>query len=57
LGKLIGDADPADSASNWQAANSDLNKIRSLFKGKTMESFTFFMGAIIRLSAATEIYA
>lgn len=56
LGELKGGIDPAGADEHWKTANSALNRIRTGFKKKRLKPITFFIGAAIENSMATEIY-
>jgi hypothetical protein len=56
LGELKCGIDPAGADEHWKTANSALNRIRSGFKLKGYEPFTFFIGAAIEKAMAEEIY-
>ena len=56
LGELKGGIDPAGADEHWKTANSALNRIRTGFKKKRLKPLTFFIGAAIENSMATEIY-
>ena len=56
LGELKGGIDPAGADEHWKTANSALNRIRTGFKKKKLSPYTFFVGAAIENSMATEIF-
>lgn len=56
LGELKGGIDPAGADEHWKTANSALNRIRTGFKQKKLTPHTFFIGAAIENSMATEIF-
>lgn len=56
LGELKGGIDPAGADEHWKTANSAMNRIRTGFKKKRLKPHTFFIGAAIENSMATEIY-
>lgn len=56
LGELKGGIDPAGADEHWKTANSALNRIRTGFRKKRLKPMTFFIGAAIENSMATEIY-
>jgi hypothetical protein len=56
LGELKGGIDPAGADEHWKTANSALNRIRTGFKKRRLKPLTFFIGAAIENSMATEIY-
>ena len=56
LGELKGGIDPAGADEHWKTANSALNRIRAGFQKKKLTPNTFFIGAAIENSMATEIF-
>jgi type II restriction enzyme len=56
LGELKGGIDPAGADEHWKTANSALNRIRAGFQKKKLTPHTFFIGAAIENSMATEIF-
>ena len=56
LGELKGGIDPAGADEHWKTANSALNRIRTSFQKKKLNPHTFFIGAAIENSMATEIF-
>lgn len=56
LGELKGGLDPAGADEHWKTANSALDRIRNGFKKLKLEPRTFFIGAAIENSMASEIY-
>jgi len=56
LGELKGGIDPAGADEHWKTANSALNRIRSGFDKKKLKPQTFFIGAAIENSMASEIF-
>lgn len=56
LGELKGGIDPAGADEHWKTANSALDRIRNGFKKLKLEPRTFFIGAAIENSMASEIY-
>jgi type II restriction enzyme len=56
LGELKGGIDPAGADEHWKTANSALNRIRNGFARKKLKPKTFFIGAAIENSMATEIF-
>ena len=56
LGELKGGIDPAGADEHWKTANSALDRIRNGFKKLKLEPQTFFIGAAIENSMASEIY-
>ncbi len=56
LGELKGGIDPAGADEHWKTANSALERIRSGFRKLKLEPQTFFIGAAIENSMASEIY-
>lgn len=56
LGELKGGIDPAGADEHWKTANSALNRIRTSFQKKKLSPHTFFVGAAIENSMATEIF-
>jgi hypothetical protein len=55
LGELKGGIDPAGSDEHWKTANFALNRIRSRFQSQGLNPPTFFVGAAIECSMASEI--
>ena len=55
LGELKGGIDPAGSDEHWKTANFALNRVRSKFQTLGLNPPTFFIGAAIERSMATEI--
>ena len=56
LGELKGGLDPAGADEHWKTANSALERIRRGFARKRKKPQTFFVGAAIENSMASEIY-
>lgn len=56
LGELKGGIDPAGADEHWKTANSALNRIRAGFAKKKLKPQTFFVGAAIENSMASEIF-
>lgn len=56
LGELKGGIDPAGADEHWKTANSALNRIRTGFAKKKLIPQTFFVGAAIENSMASEIF-
>ncbi len=56
LGELKGGIDPAGADEHWKTANSALNRIKSSFLKEQLKPKTFFIGAAIENSMATEIF-
>lgn len=56
LGELKGCLDPAGADEHWKTANSALERIRKGFARKRKKPQTFFVGAAIENSMASEIY-
>jgi type II restriction enzyme len=56
LGELKGGIDPAGADEHWKTANSALQRIRTAFSKKSLTPDTFFIGAAIEKSMATEIF-
>ena len=56
LGELKGGIDPAGADEHWKTANSALNRIRTCFAKKKLKPQTFFVGAAIENSMASEIF-
>jgi type II restriction enzyme len=56
LGELKGGIDPAGADEHWKTANSALNRIRKGFSDREKKPFTFFVGAAIEYSMASEIF-
>jgi len=56
LGELKGGIDPAGADEHWKTANSALNRIKSSFLKEKLSPKTFFIGAAIENSMATEIF-
>ena len=56
LGELKGGIDPAGADEHWKTANSALDRIRKGFQKLKFQPWTFFIGAAIENSMATEIY-
>ncbi|MDP3147840.1 MAG: AvaI/BsoBI family type II restriction endonuclease [Ignavibacteria bacterium] len=56
LGELKGGIDPAGADEHWKTANSALNRIRTSFAKDKLKPQTFFIGAAIENSMATEIF-
>jgi type II restriction enzyme len=56
LGELKGGIDPAGADEHWKTANSALNRIRSSFYKMKLKPQTFFIGAAIESSMASEIF-
>ncbi|KAF5029368.1 Type-2 restriction enzyme BsoBI [anaerobic digester metagenome] len=56
LGELKGGIDPAGADEHWKTANSALNRIRTSFSKEKLTPQTFFIGAAIENSMASEIF-
>ena len=56
LGELKGGLDPAGADEHWKTANSALDRIRKGFAKKKKKPQTFFIGAAIENSMASEIF-
>ncbi|MBI4535308.1 MAG: restriction endonuclease, partial [Ignavibacteriae bacterium] len=56
LGELKGGIDPAGADEHWKTANSALERIRSSFAKNGKKPRTFFIGAAIENSMASEIF-
>ncbi len=56
LGELKGGLDPAGADEHWKTANSALERIRKSFAKKKKKPLTFFIGAAIENSMASEIF-
>ena len=56
LGELKGGIDPAGADEHWKTANSALNRIKTSFAKEKLKPQTFFIGAAIENSMATEIF-
>ena len=56
LGELKGGIDPAGADEHWKTANSALERIRKAFEKQKLSPKTFFVGAAIESSMASEIY-
>ncbi len=56
LGELKGGLDPAGADEHWKTANSALERIRKSFSKRKLKPKTFFIGAAIENSMASEIY-
>lgn len=56
LGELKGGIDPAGADEHWKTANSALERIRTSFAKKRLYPLTFFIGAAIEKSMASEIF-
>ena len=56
LGELKGGLDPAGADEHWKTANSALERIRSGFSKRKLKPRTFFIGAAIENSMASEIF-
>ncbi len=56
LGELKGGLDPAGADEHWKTANSALERIRKSFARKKKKPLTFFIGAAIENSMASEIF-
>jgi hypothetical protein len=56
LGELKGGIDPAGADEHWKTANSALDRIRNGFRKLKLKPQTFFIGAAIENSMASEIY-
>jgi len=56
LGELKGGLDPAGADEHWKTANSALERIRKGFARKKKKPQTFFVGAAIENSMASEIF-
>jgi type II restriction enzyme len=56
LGELKGGIDPAGADEHWKTANSALERIRKSFAKRKKKPQTFFVGAAIENSMASEIF-
>ena len=56
LGELKGGIDPAGADEHWKTANSALERIRKSFSDRKKKPLTFFIGAAIENSMASEIF-
>ena len=56
LGELKGGFDPAGADEHWKTAYSALERIRNGFKKLKLQPQSFFIGAAIENSMASEIY-
>lgn len=56
LGELKGGIDPAGADEHWKTANSALERIRKSFGNRKKRPQTFFVGAAIENSMASEIF-
>ena len=56
LGELKGGIDPAGADEHWKTANSALERIRKSFGKRKKKPQTFFVGAAIENSMASEIF-
>jgi type II restriction enzyme len=56
LGELKGGIDPAGADEHWKTANSALERIRRSFGKRRKRPKTFFVGAAIETSMASEIF-
>ena len=56
LGELKGGIDPAGADEHWKTANSALDRIRKSFGKRKKKPQTFFVGAAIENSMASEIF-
>jgi type II restriction enzyme len=56
LGELKGGLDPAGADEHWKTANSALERIRNSFRKLKLQPQTFFVGAAIENSMASEIF-
>lgn len=56
LGELKGGIDPAGADEHWKTANSALERIRNGFRKLKLQPQTFFVGAAIENSMASEIF-
>ncbi len=56
LGELKGGIDPAGADEHWKTANSALDRIRNSFNQMNLNPSTFFIGAAIENSMASEIF-
>ena len=56
LGELKGGIDPAGADEHWKTANSALERIRYSFRKNKLQPKTFFIGAAIENSMASEIF-
>lgn len=56
LGELKGGMDPAGADEHWKTANSALERIRKSFRKLRLHPQTFFIGAAIENSMASEIF-
>lgn len=57
LGELKGGIDPAGADEHWKTANSALDRIRESFAKRKSRPQTFFIGAAIENSMASEIFS
>jgi hypothetical protein len=57
LGELKGGIDPAGADEHWKTAHSALNRIAKAFGDRHLTPATFFIGAAIEESMASEIWA
>jgi hypothetical protein len=56
LGELKGGIDPAGADEHWKTANSALLRVRRAFGEEMLKPHTFFIGAAIAKSMASEIF-
>jgi hypothetical protein len=56
LGELKGGIDPAGADEHWKTATKAFDRIRKAFAGEKLKPHTFFVGAAIEASMATEIW-
>ncbi len=56
LGELKGGIDPAGADEHWKTANSAMERIRKSFSARKLRPHTFFIGAAIEKSMASEIF-
>jgi hypothetical protein len=56
LGELKGGIDPAGADEHWKTANTALIRIRKAFMDRNLTPKTFFIGAAIERSMATEMF-
>jgi hypothetical protein len=56
LGELKGGIDPAGADEHWKTAGSALSRIKTAFRKKRCMPNTYFIGAAIEKSMATEIF-
>lgn len=56
LGELKGGLDPAGADEHWKTANSALERIRKSFNAQKRKPHTYFIGAAIENSMASELF-